>query len=169
MKQFDEAIKFAVDAHSGMQRRRRKARSDREKLQSYTDLTVGDLVVHEIHGIGRFAVKNFPQKIEHALEDQRVAVPVERKRPVLYAHIQPDMGLAAFDQPVVGFVFFIQRRKRHGQLDQIGILLKAVAQLLKLPDEPGLFFVDRIHFPMPGSAAIRSMAAISASISSLVL
>ena len=42
-------------AASGMQRRRRKARSDREKLQSYTDLTVGDLVVHEIHGIGRFA------------------------------------------------------------------------------------------------------------------
>ena len=30
-------------------------RDSREKINSYTDLSVGDLVVHEYHGIGRFA------------------------------------------------------------------------------------------------------------------
>ncbi len=40
-------------------RRARKAKkklpADRKRLESCTDLSVGDLVVHEIHGIGRFA------------------------------------------------------------------------------------------------------------------
>ena len=34
--------------------RRKKKDSNRQKLQSYTDLTPGDLVVHTYHGIGRF-------------------------------------------------------------------------------------------------------------------
>ncbi len=34
--------------------RRQKKDSSRQKLQSYTDLTPGDLVVHTYHGIGRF-------------------------------------------------------------------------------------------------------------------
>ncbi len=33
---------------------RRKGSSSRQKLQSYTDLSRGDLVVHDTHGIGRF-------------------------------------------------------------------------------------------------------------------
>ena len=36
-------------------RKRRRAMADREKLGSCADLSVGDLVVHEHHGIGRFA------------------------------------------------------------------------------------------------------------------
>ena len=38
-------------------RKRQRARKDsnRQKLQSYTDLSPGDLVVHEHHGVGRFA------------------------------------------------------------------------------------------------------------------
>ncbi|MGI5936777.1 MAG: transcription-repair coupling factor [Oscillospiraceae bacterium] len=35
--------------------KRKKALSGREKLSSYADLAVGDLVVHDLHGIGRFA------------------------------------------------------------------------------------------------------------------
>ncbi len=35
-------------------RTRRKGDSNRQRLQSFTDLSVGDLVVHENHGIGRF-------------------------------------------------------------------------------------------------------------------
>ena len=35
-------------------RRRKKAATNRQKLSSFTDLTPGDLVVHEAHGIGRF-------------------------------------------------------------------------------------------------------------------
>ncbi|NLB29198.1 MAG: transcription-repair coupling factor, partial [Clostridiales bacterium] len=35
--------------------RKVRKRSNREKIQSFTDLTPGDLVVHEHHGIGRFA------------------------------------------------------------------------------------------------------------------
>ena len=34
---------------------RRKLPSNRQKLDSFTDLSVGDLVVHEVYGIGRFA------------------------------------------------------------------------------------------------------------------
>jgi len=43
---------------SGLRRNRRKKRSgdsNRRKLDSYADLSVGDLVVHEYHGIGRFS------------------------------------------------------------------------------------------------------------------
>ncbi len=36
-------------------KRKKKLPSDRKRLESYSDLSVGDLVVHEYHGIGRFA------------------------------------------------------------------------------------------------------------------
>ena len=36
-------------------KRRKKAASAAERINSYADLSVGDLVVHEVHGIGRFA------------------------------------------------------------------------------------------------------------------
>ena len=57
------ALKLAVltegqltQSLSGRARRPRAAKPDnRRRLQSYTDLTVGDLVVHVHHGIGRFA------------------------------------------------------------------------------------------------------------------
>ena len=42
-------------AASGLRRARHKQQTNREKINSYTDLSVGDLVVHEYHGIGRFA------------------------------------------------------------------------------------------------------------------
>lgn len=42
-------------AASGLWRARHKKQTNREKINSYTDLSVGDLVVHEYHGIGRFA------------------------------------------------------------------------------------------------------------------
>ena len=35
-------------------RRKKKAATNRQKLSSFTDLSPGDLVVHEAHGIGRF-------------------------------------------------------------------------------------------------------------------
>ena len=35
--------------------KKKKALKDRQGIQSYADLSVGDLVVHEYHGIGRFA------------------------------------------------------------------------------------------------------------------
>ena len=35
--------------------RKSKAKTNRERVQSFTDLSVGDLVVHEHHGIGRYA------------------------------------------------------------------------------------------------------------------
>lgn len=35
-------------------RRRKKAATNRKKLNTFTDLSPGDLVVHEAHGIGRF-------------------------------------------------------------------------------------------------------------------
>ena len=40
---------------AGKKKQRLKQESSRQKLQSYTDLTPGDLVVHVQHGIGRFA------------------------------------------------------------------------------------------------------------------
>jgi len=41
---------------SGLRRaKKKKAMRDRQGIQSYADLSVGDLVVHEYHGIGRFA------------------------------------------------------------------------------------------------------------------
>jgi len=36
-------------------KRAKKTPSDRKRLESYADLSVGDLVVHEYHGIGRYA------------------------------------------------------------------------------------------------------------------
>ncbi len=36
-------------------RKKKKALKDRQGIESYADLSVGDLVVHEYHGIGRFA------------------------------------------------------------------------------------------------------------------
>ena len=42
--------------HTGFRKtKRKKAMHNREKLGSYADLSPGDLVVHEYHGIGRFA------------------------------------------------------------------------------------------------------------------
>ena len=37
-----------------VRRRTKKAATNRRKLESFTDLSVGDLVVHEHHGVGRF-------------------------------------------------------------------------------------------------------------------
>ena len=37
-----------------VRKKKRRAVSDRERIGSYADLSVGDLVVHEHHGIGRF-------------------------------------------------------------------------------------------------------------------
>ncbi|HHT16562.1 MAG TPA: transcription-repair coupling factor [Papillibacter sp.] len=39
---------------SVLKKRRKKLPSNRERLQSFTDLSPGDLVVHEHHGIGRY-------------------------------------------------------------------------------------------------------------------
>ncbi len=36
-------------------KKNRKQSADRKRIESYSDLSVGDYVVHEIHGIGRFA------------------------------------------------------------------------------------------------------------------
>ena len=44
-----------LTAAPARKRRRIKNESNRQKIQSYTDLTPGDLVVHNHHGIGRFA------------------------------------------------------------------------------------------------------------------
>ena len=41
-------------ATSGKQPARRSQKGSRQKLLSYTDLAVGDLVVHAAHGVGRF-------------------------------------------------------------------------------------------------------------------
>lgn len=42
-------------SNSQKKKKRRKALSSKGRLTSYSDLSVGDLVVHEHHGIGRFA------------------------------------------------------------------------------------------------------------------
>ena len=44
-----------LSAPAMRKRRQAKKDSNRQKLQSYTDLSPGDLVVHEHHGVGRFA------------------------------------------------------------------------------------------------------------------
>jgi transcription-repair coupling factor (superfamily II helicase) len=53
------SAKFAVLTEGqpvSMSRKKRpKTDSNRQKLESYADLSIGDLVVHENHGIGRFA------------------------------------------------------------------------------------------------------------------
>ena len=41
-------------ARPARRRSRQKAASNRKKLESFTDLTPGDLVVHQYHGIGRY-------------------------------------------------------------------------------------------------------------------
>jgi transcription-repair coupling factor (superfamily II helicase) len=46
---------FVRTAFSPRKSKRKKAGANRQKLSSYADLSVGDLVVHEHHGIGRFA------------------------------------------------------------------------------------------------------------------
>ena len=57
----DTRLAVLTDAQimqAGLRKGRRTAKklpADRKKLSSYADLTVGDLVVHEYHGIGRFA------------------------------------------------------------------------------------------------------------------
>ncbi len=55
----DGHVAILTDAQIAAERvsrkKKRKAVSDRERLSSCADLTVGDLVVHEHHGIGRFA------------------------------------------------------------------------------------------------------------------
>ncbi len=43
-----------LTATSAGKRQRVKKASNRQKIQSYTDLSPGDLVVHEHHGVGRF-------------------------------------------------------------------------------------------------------------------
>ena len=48
--------------------KKKKLPSNRQKLQSFTDLAPGDLVVHEQHGIGRY--EGIEQmRIDHALKD----------------------------------------------------------------------------------------------------
>ena len=54
------ALKLAVLTEGqltapGQKRTKLKKESNRQKIQSYTDLTPGDLVVHVHHGVGRFA------------------------------------------------------------------------------------------------------------------
>ena len=54
------ALKLAVLTEgqltaAGQKRAKLKKESNRQKIQSYTDLTPGDLVVHVHHGVGRFA------------------------------------------------------------------------------------------------------------------
>ncbi len=39
----------------GLRRAKTRKSANRESIQSYADLSVGDLVVHDVHGIGRFA------------------------------------------------------------------------------------------------------------------
>ncbi len=57
-------------AEQGYQRRktRKKAAAGREKLDSCADLSPGDLVVHELHGIGRF-VGIFPMDVDGQRKD----------------------------------------------------------------------------------------------------
>lgn len=52
------AASFAILAEGApapIRKKRRKASSNRQKLDSFSDLSPGDLVVHEHHGIGRFS------------------------------------------------------------------------------------------------------------------
>ena len=55
-------------ARQGTPRRKAKQPKNRQKLQSYTDLSPGDLVVHEQHGIGRF-VGIFPMDVDGVKKD----------------------------------------------------------------------------------------------------
>ena len=49
-------------------RKRRKTATNRQKLSSFTDLSPGDLVVHEAHGIGRF-VRVEQMKLDGVVKD----------------------------------------------------------------------------------------------------
>ena len=48
--------------------KKRQSRSNRRKLDSFTDLTPGDLIVHEVHGIGRYVAME-QIKIDGAIKD----------------------------------------------------------------------------------------------------
>ncbi len=50
------------------QRARKKSATNRQKLNSFTDLTPGDLVVHENYGIGRFVAME-QIKVDNAIKD----------------------------------------------------------------------------------------------------
>ena len=55
-------------ARSEPKRKQKKAATNRQKLNSFTDLSPGDLVVHENHGIGRFVAME-QIKIDGAVKD----------------------------------------------------------------------------------------------------
>ncbi len=55
-------------AHREAKRRQKKSATNRQKLNSFTDLTPGDLVVHENYGIGRFVAME-QMKIDGAVKD----------------------------------------------------------------------------------------------------
>lgn len=57
-------------AETGFKRHktRKKAAANRQKLDSYADLSPGNLVVHELHGIGRF-VGIFPMEVDGQRKD----------------------------------------------------------------------------------------------------
>ncbi len=64
---------FAVLSEGGAQSRRKptkrlKKAEDRKRVSSFTDLTPGDLVVHERHGVGRF-VGLVPMKVDGVTRD----------------------------------------------------------------------------------------------------
>ena len=64
---------------------RRKAKktgaTNRQKLNSFTDLVPGDLVVHENYGIGRFMAME-QIKVDGAVKDYvKIAYPGKRQRP----------------------------------------------------------------------------------------
>ena len=55
-------------AQPGRKAKPRKKATNRQKLNSFTDLTPGDLVVHEHHGIGRYVAME-QMKVDGALKD----------------------------------------------------------------------------------------------------
>ena len=55
-------------AHRETRRKPKKSATNRQKLNSFTDLTPGDLVVHENYGIGRFVAME-QMKIDGAVKD----------------------------------------------------------------------------------------------------
>ncbi len=55
-------------ARGEVKRKTKKSATNRQKLSSFTDLTPGDLVVHEHHGIGRFVAME-QMRIDGAVKD----------------------------------------------------------------------------------------------------
>ena len=55
-------------AHRETRKKQKKSATNRQKLNSFTDLTPGDLVVHENYGIGRFVAME-QMKIDGAVKD----------------------------------------------------------------------------------------------------